>query len=133
MTDASQRATGRCLCNAVTYTVDGPLREAIACHCSQCRRSSGNFVVATAAANGDLTVDGVANLAWHRSSDAAERGFCRACGSNLFWRRFGGDRTSIMAGTLDPPTGVSIALHIFVADKSDFYDITDDAPRHDAW
>jgi hypothetical protein len=130
---ASRTATGRCLCSAVSYRVNGPLRECVACHCSQCRRSSGNFVVATSAASGDLAVDGSEKLAWHRSSDAAERGFCRECGSNLFWRRFGGDRTSIMAGTVDPPTGLSVALHIFVADKSDFYDITDDAPRHDAW
>jgi hypothetical protein len=126
-------ATGRCLCGAVRYRVDGPMREAVACHCSQCRRSSGNFVVATAAANGDLTIEGAENLVWHASSDAAERGFCGVCGGNLFWRRFGGDSTSIMAGTLDPPTGLSVARHIFVADKSDFYEIGDGAPRHEGW
>lgn len=129
----SATTTGRCLCGAVTYRVDGPLRDCIACHCSQCRRSSGNYVVATAAANADLTIEGSDALTWHPSSDAAERGFCKVCGGNLFWRRFGGDRTSIMAGTLDPPTGLAITLHIFVADKSDFYEITDEAPRHEAW
>ena len=34
--------------------------------------------------------------------------------------------TSITAGTLDLPTGLRIDSHIFTADKSDYYEITDD-------
>ncbi len=127
------RVTGGCLCGSITYRVTGPLREAVACHCAQCRKSSGNFVVATAARNADLDIAPSEDLAWYRSSEEAERGFCRRCGANLFWRRIGGEHTSIMAGTVEPPTGVRIARHIFVASKSDFYDITDDAPRHEGW
>jgi hypothetical protein len=74
-----------------------------------------------------------ATLAWYRSSDAAERGFCRVCGGNLFWRPFVGRATSITAGSLDVPTGVRMALHIYVADKSDYYDLNDDLPKKDAW
>lgn len=125
--------TGGCLCGGVRFTVMGALRPVIACHCGQCRRWSGNFVAATAARNADLTLSETGTLAWYRSSDQAERGFCARCGGNLFWRRPGGDQTSIMAGTLDPPTGLRIAEHIFVADKSDFYDITDGAPVQAAW
>ena len=40
--------TGGCLCGGVRYAVTGPLRDIIACHCEQCRRSSGHFVAATA-------------------------------------------------------------------------------------
>ncbi|HGG64526.1 MAG TPA: GFA family protein, partial [Rhodobacteraceae bacterium] len=36
--------TGGCLCGAVTYVVNGPLRDVIACHCTQCRKSSGHHV-----------------------------------------------------------------------------------------
>lgn len=124
---------GGCLCGAVRFRVTGPLREIIACHCSMCRRATGTFVAATAAADSDLVVTGAEALGWFRSSGEAERGFCRTCGSNLFWRRPGSDRTSILAGSLDQPTGLAIARHIFVADKGDFYEIGDDAPRHDAW
>ena len=35
------RATGRCLCGAVTYEVRGPLRDIVLCHCVECRRWSG--------------------------------------------------------------------------------------------
>lgn len=128
-------ATGGCLCGGVRYAVSGALRAVHACHCSQCRRWSGNFVAATRALTSDLTLTEAATLTWYRSSDTGERGFCARCGGNVFWRRASGERTwtSIMAGTLDAPTGLRMARHIFVADKSDYYDIADDLPQHAAW
>jgi hypothetical protein len=127
--------TGGCLCGGVRYAVNGPLRRVIACHCGQCRRWSGNYVAATRALTADLSFAAADTLAWYRSSDAAERGFCTRCGSSLFWRRTepGAPWTSIMAGTLDPPTGLALAEHIFVADKADYYDIADGLPQHTAW
>jgi len=116
---------GGCLCGAVRYEVAGPLRGIIACHCSQCRRTSGHYAAMTSAPSASLTFSSSATLAWYRSSTTAERGFCSTCGSNLFWREFGSDTTSITAGTLDLPTGLRIDSHIFTADKSDYYDITD--------
>lgn len=133
MTDTPRppSATGRCLCGAIRYEVRGPLRPVVACHCSQCRRSSGNFATATATYAEALTVNGEQALAWYRSSDEAERGFCSGCGSSLFWRRIGADEISIMAGTLDLPTGLRTALHIGVGDASDYYDIPIDVPSTD--
>lgn len=125
--------TGGCLCGGVRYAIDGTLRPVSACHCAQCRRWSGNFVAATQARSADLSLTAADTLAWYRSSEDAERGFCARCGGNLFWRRVGGTQISIMAGTLDPPTGLRTTQHIFVADKSDYYEIEDDAPQHAAW
>ena len=124
----SERATGSCLCGGVAFAVHGPLRDIVACHCSQCRKTSGNFVAASRAKTADIAFSADGTLAWYRSSDTAERGFCSRCGGNLFWRPTGGDTTSIMAGALDPPTGLHIREHIFCADKSDFYEITDGKP-----
>jgi hypothetical protein len=128
-------ARGGCLCGGVRFEVRGPLRDVIACHCSQCRRTSGHFVAATEVRTTDLLLTAEAGLRWYRSSAAAERGFCAHCGGNLFWRRSapGSATTSVMAGTLDPPTGLKIVRHIFVAEKSDYYDIGDDAPRSAQW
>jgi hypothetical protein len=36
---------------------------------------------------------------------------------------------SIFAGTLEAPTGLSLAGHIFCADKGDYYEIADDLPK----
>jgi hypothetical protein len=121
--------TGRCLCESVTFRIEGPLEDVTACHCSQCRRNSGHHAAMTAAPNGAVTVDSPADLRWFKSSDFAERGFCGVCGSNLFWRELAGHRTSITAGSLDIPTDLKIGRHIFVADKGDYYAIEDGAPQ----
>ena len=77
-----------------------------------------------------VTSDG---LIWYRSSSTAERGFCSRCGSNLFWRPTGEQRVAITAGSLDAPTGLELTEHIFVADKSDYYEIKDGKPQKAAW
>ncbi len=43
--------TGSCLCGAVAFEIRGELRPVIACHCIQCRKQTGNYMSATAAAD----------------------------------------------------------------------------------
>ncbi len=122
--------TGGCLCGAVRYAVAGQMRPVIFCHCEQCRRTSGHHVAATACRPDDIDVADDGGLTWYRSSDEADRGFCRRCGSNLFYRPRHRDWLSIMAGTLDTPTGLDATAHIFVDSKSDYYTISDGLPQH---
>ena len=61
------------------------------------------------------------------------RGFCSACGSLLLWKTNGSDRTSIMMGCLDKPTGVTGRKHIFCAEKGDYYEIDDGLPQYAAY
>lgn len=122
-------ASGGCLCGAVRYRVEGPLGEAHACHCGQCRRQSGHYVVGVDVNWADVRIEGEADLSWYESSPIAKRGFCTRCGSKLFWvsDEYGG---SLYAGSLDDQTGITIANHIFVADKGDYYEINDEIPKH---
>ena len=120
--------SGRCLCGAVRYDVRGPLSDVHACHCGQCRRQSGHFVVATSARRADVILIEDRGLKWYRSSPKARRGFCGECGSALFWDD-GSDDISINVGSLDQPTGLKIKDHIFVEDKGDYYDIDDGLPK----
>ena len=124
--------TGSCVCGAVRYTVDGPLRAVTACHCTQCRKETGSFYLSTQAADADLDIAPSLALKWFRSSNFARRGFCGTCGSNLFWKADGSDRTSITAGTLDGATGLTIAKHIFCAFKGDYYEIAAGPPQFPA-
>jgi hypothetical protein len=124
--------TGHCLCGAVRFRTRGQLREVIACHCSQCRRQTGLFYAATNVSLDRLVVEGMDEVSWYRASDAARRGFCRTCGSALFWQADGADYMSIMAGAFDQPSGLTIGYHIFCADKGDFYEINDDRPQYRA-
>lgn len=116
--------SGSCLCGAVRYDIDGEMRPSVACHCSQCRKTSGHYWSATQVDDASLTVqDPEGALTWFRSSETAERGFCNRCGASLFWRMDGEGHTSIGSGTLDMPTGLTTAKHIYVEDKGDYYDV----------
>lgn len=119
------RATGRCLCGAVTLEIRGPLRDVVVCHCGQCLRQHGAPPSYTAAAWTDVAINGAKDLKWYQSSQDARRGFCRRCGSSLFWEPMGSGRVSIAAGCLDKPTDLRTVRHIFVADKGDFDEIKD--------
>jgi hypothetical protein len=94
-----------------------------------CRRTSGHFAAATAVRREALVLREERGLRWYESSPSARRGFCRFCGSNLFWAPKDGSRFSIMAGTLDKPTGLATAMHIFVNDAGDYYRIADGVPQ----
>ncbi len=130
MTDAIH--SGGCLCGAVRYEALGPLADVTACHCGQCRRQSGHFYATTRVARQNLMLVEDRGLKWYRASETARRGFCGDCGSTLFWESDSGDATAILAGSLDAPTGLKLARHIFVADKGDYYEITDGLPQHAA-
>ncbi len=113
--------TGGCLCGAVRYEVRGPLREILICHCVECRRWAGRAWAATGARVDDLVIEG--DVAWRASPESeynADRGNCAQCGSCLFWRSPGFDRVSIGAGTLDEPSGLRVAAHIWLEQGADW-------------
>jgi len=120
-------ATGSCLCGQVTYQTDSVLRPIVACHCTQCRKTSGHHVAATSALKKEMNITGT--VTWYQSSPTARRGFCATCGSNLFWDSADSDRISIFAGTLDHTAGLKLAGHIFVDDKADYVELTDGLPQ----
>ena len=125
--------TGSCLCGAVHITVSGPLKAADACHCSQCRKQSGHYWVSTNVPRGALKVAGEEKITWYRSSEKVRRGFCSDCGSVLFWDPAGHDFISVGMGALDKPTGTHLDRHIFVADKGDYYELTDGLPQSEGY
>ena len=123
---------GSCLCGGVTYTLTGALRGSVACHCVQCRKTSGHHVSATQVQADQLAITRDETLQWYQSSAKAERGFCNRCGSSMFWRHEDdGGAVSVMSGTIDGESGIRTEKHIFVADKGDYYDIADGLPQHD--
>jgi len=125
--------TGSCLCGAVAFEVRGALRPVIACHCVQCRKQTGTYMSATACADAELTFTHSDGLAWYRSSPEAQRGFCRLCGSALFWKADGSGTTSISAGAIDGPSGAPLDGHIFCESAGDYYEIAGGSYRKDRW
>lgn len=130
MTDNDNVSTGGCLCGEVRYEVRGSLRDVVNCHCTMCQHLHGGFGPHSKAPKANITITRDAGLAWYRTSDVARRGFCRTCGSSLFWEPFALDATGIVAGSLDGPTGLKTIGHIFVGEKADFLEITDGLPQY---
>ena len=124
---------GSCLCGAVAFEMEPPLRPVIACHCTQCRKTSGHYWATTSVPLEQFRLVADGGLRWFRSSEGAERGFCSLCGASLFWRPDGEARIAVAAGALDAPTGLAVAEHIFVADKGDYYAIADGLPQDPGW
>ncbi len=134
MSEAPKTLTGRCLCGDVRFEADAPLRPVSVCHCRQCAQWTGSMVMATSVPLAQFRFTaGEDTVAWYAASGTAKRGFCRRCGSSLFWKPNAGARIAIAAGSLDPPTGLKVDHHIFVADKSDYYDIHDGLPQEAQW
>lgn len=123
---------GRCLCGAVAFEIAGELSPPLACHCRQCRRQSGHYVVSSDARRRDLRFTADSGLVWYRSSPEAERGFCRHCGSVMLWH-CDDETVSVNLGCLDDSGALKLSGHIYTADKGDYYDIADALPQDPAF
>ena len=120
---------GSCLCGLVTFTIDGDLKPGDACHCSQCRKQSGHFWASTDVPEDRIVIAGGDNLTWYQASEKVRRGFCKICGSFLFWDPLHQPRIAVAMGSLDKPVHATLSHHIFVSDKGDYYDIADGLPQ----
>ena len=120
--------TGSCLCAGVKFELHGPLREVLACHCDQCRKTSGHYWAATSVPKHKLVLTNQTTLSWYASSASAQRGFCYRCGASLFWQWHNSDSISVAAGSLDGATGCQIAQHIFTGTQGDYYSLPSSEP-----
>jgi hypothetical protein len=114
----------------VRFEVDGALSPPDACHCTICRKVSGHYFASTDVLRSLLTIEGDDELRWYRSSEKVRRGFCATCGSALFFDPIHKDWIGIAMGAFDRPTDTKLAIHIFVADKGDYYEIADGLPQN---
>ena len=76
---------GSCLCGAVKFNARNALKSIGACHCNSCRKWGGGPLIGVHCGN-EVSFLGQENISIYDSSDWAERGFCKRCGSHLFYR-----------------------------------------------
>ena len=112
------------------FEVDGDLPPPDACHCTRCRKLSGHYFVSTDLPRSAVTIRGEEHVGWFHTSEQVRRGFCKTCGASLFWDPVQKDSIAIAMGAFDKPTNTRLGIHIFVADKGDYYEITDGLPQN---
>ena len=122
---------GGCVCGQVRFEVTGELAGVIGCHCRQCRRMSGHFFAATAVPHTNLLFTRNQGLAWYAASKTSRRGFCRNCGSSLFFDHGSNEPIGIAAGAFDGNPPLRMAAHIYTDEGGGYYEVPADAPGYD--
>jgi len=114
---------GGCLCGAVRFTARLKSDTLGACHCGMCRKWSGGPLIAVQTEG--ITFGPTETLKTYASSAWAERGFCVACGSSVFYRLTvpGSDpgHVHLAAGALDDLDGLSLTHEVFVDNRPEGY------------
>lgn len=124
---------GSCLCGGVKYQAEGPLGTVARCHCDQCRKASGSEFACNASvpAAGFRVLQGEELLKQFECSPGEARVFCGRCGSPIYKRGARmPDMVRLRLGCLDVEIDARPALHVFVAEKPAWSDITDALPQY---
>lgn len=111
---------GQCLCGAVRVRITAPVAAVGACHCTTCRRWAGSPYLSLRLVT-DPQIDGAEHIARYRSSDWAERGFCRECGTHLFYYYIPKSGYSFTAGLFPGADAFPLTSEIFVDEQPATY------------
>ncbi|WP_136069364.1 GFA family protein [Modicisalibacter radicis] len=125
---ANHQCQGACLCGAVSLSVELDSHEVSACHCRMCQTWGGGPLLVIESSN-PMTLHGEDNISVYASSEWAERGFCRHCGTHLFYRLKEGDHYAVPVGLLDNGEPWEMALQIFVDEQPAHYDFANATRR----
>ena len=118
-------AHGSCLCGKVHVTVANLSRQVGACHCAICRKWTGGPTLSVPC-GADVTFDGTENIGIYASSDWAERGFCKVCGTGLFYRGKANGEYSMSPELFDDVDQFDLQTQIFIDHKPDYYAFAND-------
>ena len=125
--------TGRCLCGAVRFEIDGDFETVTQCHCESCKMLSGG----PGTVNGRLRTDqirvvaGAELLRTYQPAEGSAKTFCSLCGTNLFgggWPQ--SERCSVRLPTLAEPPPEGPRAHLFVRSVAPWETLPDDGAPH---
>ena len=97
------QASGGCQCGAVRYHASAMLDTSHICHCRMCQKAEGHYFAALVGVPKDALTWTRGAPATFKSSDQVERGFCRDCGTPLYYDYTESRHLSVTTGSLDDP------------------------------
>jgi hypothetical protein len=116
----SAEVKGQCLCGAVAIVTQGLKPSIGVCHCSICRNWTGGPFIAVEAVS-EVQLIGEENIVRYDSSEWAQRGFCKNCGSNLFYYLKSNKQYVLLAGLFDLDESFKLDHQIFIDEKPEYY------------
>ena len=114
------KGSGSCLCGATRFKAKRVSTKVGACHCSMCRKWGGGPLMAVDCGT-DVSFEGQENVSTFSSSAWAERGFCKKCGSNLFYRLKDSGQYILSAGLFEDQGRFVFDEQVFIDEKPSFY------------
>ncbi|MEM9965733.1 MAG: GFA family protein [Asticcacaulis sp.] len=118
---------GRCLCGSVTLTA-ADHSEIDVCHCDMCRRWAGGPAFVIGFKVSELVIEGREHITDYSSSDWADRGFCKRCGTHLYYRMKTDGFHTIGAGLFTASQDMIVTKQIFIDEKPAHYDLANETP-----
>jgi hypothetical protein len=116
---------GRCLCGKVCVTANAVKLEVHACHCSMCQLWNGGPTLSVHCGK-NVSFSNEENIAIYKSCSWPELGFCKVCGSHLFYRSIDSGEYIIQTGNFDSDNGFKLNQQIFIDEKPDFYSFSNE-------
>lgn len=116
---------GKCLCGAVRVTAKDADPKVCACHCKMCRRWSGGPFMEIECGT-KVTFNGEKNISIFDSSAWAERGFCKQCGTHLFYRLKKTGQHGVPVGLFDDEENLVFAHQVFIDEKPPYYEFSNE-------
>ena len=113
-------AKGSCLCGAVKVSTTSTNKEVSACHCSMCRKWGGGALLVIECGS-KVSFEGEENIGVYQSSEWAERGFCKSCGSHLLYLFKQNHQYYIPVGIFDNDKGIFFGHQVFIDEKPEYY------------
>lgn len=113
-------ATGSCLCGSVHFSATTMDKKVGACHCTMCRKWGGSAFMEVDCGT-DVEFDGSDSISVFDSSEWADRGFCKKCGSHLFYRLKHTQQYMMPVGLFDDDSGLVFDHQVFIDEKPSFY------------
>lgn len=127
-TDAAGNGSGSCLCGAARFNVTGLTNDVHACHCPFCQKWCAGPFVGIEVKTLDFEDENAITV--YRSSEWAERIFCKTCGTNLAWRLQDDSMPMISLTALSTaPANAKLSLEYFVDAKPAAYALAGDHKR----
>lgn len=120
----SKEFSGKCLCGSVQVTV--PIAKEVfdVCHCGMCRKWGGGPLM-TVDGSGAAKFKGEEFIGVFSSSEWAERGFCKKCGTHLFYRLKDKDFRNFPMGLFADTEDFKFHMQIFVDRKPPNYNFAE--------
>ncbi len=116
--------SGKCLCGKVKVKATPRFEEVGSCHCSFCRKwSAGPFMALDC--GDDVEIEAADGLGVYKSSQWAERVFCRNCGTLITWRLHDGGENHLSAQLFEETASYPLGLQVFIDEKPDNYNFAE--------